>query len=172
MAQPVDHGSGQFNHQIVPVVAVFAADVHATKEGDGVVEQVVLGDTGNSVRLQAKDAFTGSLSSLTYLESSYRAQAIAVAPDLDGNGVDDVVLLGLSATGSVRLQSKDPVTDNTILKHFYNKDYSPTQILVLPDVTGNGKPEFGVVGINDSDEIQIHIKDSDTEQLVNKLYAP
>jgi hypothetical protein len=39
-------------------------------------------------------------------------------------------------------------------------------------VTGNGEPEFGVVGINAFDEIQIHIKDSDTEQLVNKLYAP
>lgn len=42
-----------------------------------------------------------------YLHPNYRPQDWLVCPDLNGTGVDDFVLLGLKADGTVRLQIRD-----------------------------------------------------------------
>ena len=140
-------------------------------DNNGSVEIGVLGvNAAGKIRLKAKDASSDAGTSLVYFATAFAPRDLAVIPDLNGNNVEELVLLGVKANGAVRLQSRDLITGNQMPKIFYNKEYLPQQLLVLADANGNQKPEFGVMGINIDQKVQVQIRDSGTKLQIKNLY--
>ena len=167
-----------FNASYTPYDMVAIPDMNA----NGSQEIGVLGvhvDTGN-VRVEIRDTLTGSFVENVSFANSFAPQQVEVIPDLDGNGVPELGVLGVgTSNGKVRVQIKDPLTKNIFSNVFFSKSYIPRQfVLISDDIDNSGSPELGVLGVDASNgKVRVQIKDASTGALLknisfNKDYTP
>ncbi len=134
--------------------------------------------TGN-VRVQIKDALTGSFVNNVSFNNSFVPQQVELIPDTNSNLFSDIGVLGVNAsTGKVRVQIKDASTGNLLKNISFNSDYTPHQFVVIPDTGCGSACNIGVLGVHvDTGVVWVQIKDSFSGAKVKNIlfdedYAP
>ena len=125
-----------------------------------------------AVLLRLYDALTGAFVKKIRYDASFEALGADLVADLNGNGHEEGGVLGLNlSTGWTRVQVKDLKT-NTLLSNIYFGDtHLPVGAVQTEDVSGNGKPEVGLLGTNET-QVVVTLKDSVTEDLVRRIFYP
>ncbi len=135
--------------------------------------------TTGAIRVYIKAALTGRLVNSFLLDGDYRPRAMVALPDVNGNGVSELAVLGThTSTGQMEVQVLDAQTGNRINNVLFTKGLAPKGLTVLPDLDGNGKAELGVLGVNaTSGGVSVEIRDSVKGTLLRRIpfssaYAP
>ena len=152
-----------------PVIAVELID---DLDGNGVPEIAVLGTRpSGQVRVQLKDSVTGETVNTVFFGSAYSAIDMAVVPDTNANGAPELAVLGRSASGGVRVQVRDALSDAETSTTFWGDNVAPLDVLVIPDVSGNGQPEVVMHGrITGSGQSRAQVRDTATGALLRNIF--
>ncbi|MDX1389369.1 MAG: hypothetical protein R3344_09275, partial [Acidobacteriota bacterium] len=159
---------------------LFFAPTHATVdlatvpdfEATAADEIALLGvrpDTG-AVTVRMRDAESGdALDSLPFPQA-FRPKSLVVLGDLDGGGVPEIGVLGIrDATAQVRVRFKDAVTGLKTSDVVFSERYVPETALAVTDFAGTPADEVGVLGIDDSDNVMLRIKDAEDGERLQDL---
>jgi hypothetical protein len=133
-----------FNARYIPQGVVLVPD----QNGNGTLELGVLGQNGNSgkVQVQLKDALTKASIGTVYFDPAYTPHGIAVVEDLDGNSIPELAVLGEeNSTGEVRVQLKDAGTGVEVGVVFFGATHTPWGLAIVEDQNGNGVAELAVL---------------------------
>jgi len=105
-------GSIGFDRNYPPKKLLTIADVN----GNGSDEVVVFGRrfNGGSQKAQVKDSKTKTLISQVFFDKNYAAQDIVTCADMNGNGTEELVLLGRRSDGKLKAIIKDAMTGEQI----------------------------------------------------------
>ena len=72
-------------------------------------------DTTRAIQAEVRDAFTGGLiRAVTFLGASWDARAFAVFDDINGNGAQELGVVGRNDDGEIRLQLRDASTGSVV----------------------------------------------------------
>ena len=113
--------------------------------GNGIPEIAVVGTRPDgNVRAQIKDSLTAAFVNNVFYGTAYSAIDIAVIPDTNANSADELLVMGMSATGGVRAQARDVLSDAVTSTTYYGANAVPQNVLSLPDLSGNSEPEVVV----------------------------
>ena len=123
------------------------------------------------VRVQIRDSLTGGKINNVFYGTQYSGVDMAVLPDTDSNGADELVVVGATVTGAVRVQARDALSDAATSTTYYGNQAVPISIAVLPDVSGGGAAEMVMHGIvNGSNQSRSQIRDSVTGLVVRNIF--
>ncbi|MGQ0622323.1 MAG: Ig-like domain-containing protein [Panacagrimonas sp.] len=142
-------------------------------DGNAGPELVVLardGRTGATV-VEARDASTGHLIPTPRFSRRLQAVSLAIASDLNGNGAQELVVLGReSGNGRIRVEVGDLLTatvDRSFV--FFSKRYTPNAVAMLPDQNGNQSQEIAVLAKPDPGPPEVQVRDGLTGELLSQL---
>ncbi len=134
-----------FAAQFVPV----AIGVIPNVDGAGAVGVVVLGvNASGDVRAQIKNALTGALITTVQFATNFPPKFMGVVPDVTGDGIPELAVLGIDVIGTVRVQLKDITTGMRIRWIQYARSFPPLDMKVVPNADGTGAPAISVLGKN------------------------
>lgn len=133
-----------------------------------VAEVAVLGHGGTSVLVKTADRGTGDQLGFVYYNSNFKPRRIAALPDLDGNGVGELAVLGQDAGGQLKTELRDAVTGGLVHNLWFDH-LDPLDLAVLRDINGNGSPEVVVLGVLPTGGVQVLIRDALTREEVGRL---
>ncbi len=136
--------------------------------GVGPSDVAVLERWGAKVVVKTTDTGTAAKVGFVYYTPTFVPHQITVLPDLDGNGVAEVALLGRNADGQTKTELRDVVT-GTLVRNLWFEGLAPTDLAVLPDLNGNGSPEVAVLGTTPTGRVRLLIQDVGTKALVSRL---
>lgn len=106
------------------------------------------------VTARVRDAATGDLIANVRFTPGYHPQRLIVVPDVDGNGIPELALLGIHRTdGNVVSQLRDAVTGSPIAAVAFHTIHQPLQFLQIPDVDGSGTAGIALFGLSGNDRI-------------------
>lgn len=90
--------------------------VEPDTNGNGAAEIAVLGRSlaNGSLAVESRDAATGQRILVTPYGAAFRPDDLAVVPDINGNGVSEVVLGGVDAADNVRATQRDAATGTLV----------------------------------------------------------
>lgn len=90
--------------------------VEPDTNGNGAAEIAVLGRSlaNGSLAVESRDAATGQRILVTNYDATFRPDDLAVVPDINGNGVSEVVHGGVNAAGNVRAALRDVATGTLV----------------------------------------------------------
>lgn len=126
----------------------------------------VLGtDASGRNRAQVKNAQTGALVGFVWFDPGFEPIAAAVLPDMTGNNVEEIAVLGVDMEGRVRAQIKDVATGSLVSLVYFDRNFSPTLFGVMPDVDGDGAADLGVLGEDGDGIVRLQVKDAATGAL-------
>ena len=124
----------------------------------------------NHVDVLVKDAKSGIQLSRLGFDPNYPPVKMAVVPDTNGNGSDEVVVLGVRFNnGNQKAVVKDGRTNKLIKRVFFNPEFIGQDLAVCPDMNGNGVSELVMLGRRGYDEIKAFIKDAKTGALIKRV---
>ena len=127
--------------------------------------------SSGQVRVQIKDTLTGGTVNNIFYGTQYSGVDMAILPDTNGNGAQELVVVGAAASGAVRVQARDALTDAATSTTYYGNKATPVSIAVIPDVSGNGAHEMVMHGIvNASNQSRSQMRDSVTGQVVRNMF--
>ena len=91
--------------------------------------------------------------------------------DLNGNGTDEVVVLGQRQNaGKIRAVVKDGSSRQWLNSVYFANDMTPLDMVICPDVNGNGTSELAVVGERNLDgKLRVNIKDPGTNKSLGRV---
>ena len=126
---------------------LFAIEVMDDLNGNGFPEIAVLGlrPTGH-VRVHIRDSQTGVGVQTIFYGTAYAAVDMALMPDTDGNNTQEIAVLGKNASGGLRVQARDALSGSITSTTYFGTNMDPINVLVIPDISGNGMPEVVVNG--------------------------
>jgi hypothetical protein len=116
-----------------------------------------------AINAQLRDASSDALvNDAAFFGSSWARQDVEVVPDMNSNGNPEIAVLCTNrSTGAILVQVRDSVTDaliNTL--GFHDSGHTPVDMVVLPDISGNGSPELAVLATRNSDQrIYVQVRD-------------
>lgn len=147
------------------------AQVVPDLNNNGTPEIAVLRTSGDKVNVQVKDVVSKALVRHIGYDSKYASEELLVVPDVNGNGVPEVAVFGKNPINqSQKAQIKDANTKKIVRNVFFNKTFDPVDLVVMPDINGNGTSEIALLGIRpDNGLIRLIIKDSKSGILVSKV---
>jgi len=162
---------------------IFYAPAYAPKAlgvvrgGGGGIKLAVLGVNGTNgkVLVQVKKLIDGSLAKNVFFSPAYAPVALDVVPNYGGGStVNELAVLGVNGTnGKVLVQVKDASTASLIKTVYFSKGFPPKALAVFADISGNGKPELGVLGAKAVfGGKQVQIKDGLAGSLVGTIPIP
>ena len=163
------------NFGAVSIVSLQAID---DINGNGAPELAAMANLVSQVRVQVKDTLTGGTVNNIFYGSQYSGVDMAILPDTNGNGADELVVVGAAepvvvgaaASGAVRVQARDALTDAATSTTYYGNKAVPISIAVIPDVSGGGAAEMVMHGIvTDTNQSRSQIRDSVTGVLVRNI---
>lgn len=139
--------------------------------GTGGPEIGVLGvnATTGQVRLQVKEAATGSLVSKLYFDPAFNPVGAVALADLNGNSSAEVAVLGTDADGRVRVQVKDSRTGALVGKVYFDRNYTPLALAAVPNNSGS-LVAVGVLGRSAGGALRAQVKDPLTGTLVRAVF--
>ncbi len=124
------------------------------------------------VRVVVRDSLSREKLSVLHFPGRFAPLAMTMVPDLDGNSVAELAVLGTDVNGTVRVTIKDSVSDALVNAINFPSRFSPISFSTLPDLNGNGVPEIAVLGVDNSGKIRVIIKDAETRANINTLSFP
>ena len=150
---------------------VLQLEVMTDLNGNGSAETAVLRTKGNRVNVLIRDSKTGLLIGSQGHSTGFQPVGMAVIPDLNSNGSEEVIVLGQKEQeGNIKATIKDGRSRALIQTVYFNKNLTPLDFSVCADMNGNNNPEIVVLAKRDSNgELQLIVKDSMTGQLVGKV---
>ncbi len=140
--------------------------------GNGSREAAVLREKpGAAVNVLVKDTRTGRRVNQLGFDANYPPIKMVVVSDLNGNGSEEVVVLGRRAGGgNQKAVVKDGKTNAVLRTLFFNKAFPARDLDVCPDLNGNGAQELVVLGRRDHDgTLKAFIKDAKTGELLQRI---
>ncbi len=125
---------------------------------------VALVQTGGdgSVTAQVKDALTGSKISEMGFGAAYAPLAAGAIRDINGNSVEELVVIGVHADGRVRAEVLDALTGEQAARHFFDDSFPPVLAAIIPSINNNPTDDLVVLGINDAGKVRAEVLDSKT----------
>ena len=146
-------------------------------EESGVCSLALLGEdtaTGD-VAVEIRNALSGEPVNNVLFDKAYAPRALAVVPDINGNGTPELAVLGVHTTsGKVGVQVRDGESGALLKTVLFSDGCRPVALEVLPDMNGNGRSELAVLGVNDTTgEVTVEIRDAGGGALIrNVLFYP
>lgn len=102
--------------------------------------------TSGALRTEIHDSVTGERLNSVYYKPEFEPILLSTAPDLNGNGVDELVLMvWREAQNRFDVVVKDGLSDTWLGTFPFHPDFRPQAMLVVPDTNGNGVPEPAVL---------------------------
>jgi len=155
-------GSLVFESSHLPLLLAELPD----SNGNNAAEVVLLGVDRDSdaPRVEVRDAGSGVQLSLVSFSSELLPQGFAMLADMNANDHPELALLGIRGTDrTVIVEIRDSLTGSLLRTVGFNLNYVPRAFAVLPDISGNGKPELAVLGVGATDlRSRFEIRDSAT----------
>jgi hypothetical protein len=149
------------------------------QNANGASELAVLQENDSTLRVEVRDAKNGALvRHVGFGQSqSFRPKDLAVLPDINQNGSVELAVLAQSAVEgkSDEVKIRDSVTGESIHNVSFGRSGGvPKQLVVVPDINGNGAYELAVVRTGST---RVVVKDAQTGEVVsvlayNKAYRP
>jgi hypothetical protein len=96
-------------------------------------------------------------------------RGFTTAPDINGNGAPELVLMAKDAAGQTIVQLKDAATGATTATVPFGSIYDPVGIEVVEDQDGGGVPDLAMVGTNSTGRVRAQIKDPITKAVVDGI---
>jgi hypothetical protein len=137
--------------------------------GNGKNELAVLavGGTGG-IMVTVKDLATGAIVKSVSFPSTYKALALAVVADVNGNSASELAVLGTTA-GQTKVLVKDAFSGAVVNTVSYPATITPLALAATPDVSGNGAGELAVIGAYASGQLTAMLRDAFTGLAVKSL---
>ena len=134
-----------------------------TDLNDNGYSDIAVGATiGASYRVQVRDGSTAELiSDIDFGPDP--VTAIEMIDDLDDNGAPEIVVLGTRPTGIVRVVVRDSLTGDVQNTIFYGAEFAAVDLVVVPDLDGNGAPELAVLGQSLAGRVRVQARDALTD---------
>ena len=96
---------------------------------------------------------------------------MAILPDTNGNGAPELVVVGATVSGAVRVQARDALTDAATSTTYYGNKAVPISVAVIADISGGGAAEIVMHGIvNGSNQSRSQMRDSVTGLVVRNIF--
>lgn len=93
-----------------------------------------------------RDAASGALLRRVPFDAAWWPRAMVRVPDMNGNGSDELALLGANRRNGLRAaQVRDSLTGASLGLVPFDPGYTPVKMLALPDLDGNGASELAVL---------------------------
>lgn len=152
-----DAASGALLNTVNPLPAGYRPAAMATipdRTGNGVAEIAVLGQAlgSGALLVRVRDAqapqSAGALNAFAVLDAGFSADALALVPDVNGNGRPELAVLGRHGDGRVVVEVRDNRNGALVRSIAYElPGFAPEGLAVSPDIDGNGMPELTVIGV-------------------------
>jgi uncharacterized repeat protein (TIGR01451 family) len=153
---------------------VFALSVIDDINGNGDAELVALTRRSNGiVEAQVRDSVSGNLVNdpVYGFDTQFAPLAMTIVDDTDGNGAQEIAVMGVNSNGRVRVLTRDALSDTATSRKFFGKEMVALDVFIIPDLSGNGKPEIAVLGRdNSSDLVKLVLRDFGTGNLIQSIY--
>ncbi len=143
----------------------------ASLNGNPAPEAAVLRTKDNQVNVLIKDTQTARKVSSLGFDANYPPIKMAIVSDLNGNGSEEIVILGRRFNGgNQKAWVKDGKTNASLSQVFFNKYFIGQDMDVGPDINGNGAQELVMLGRRGSDgKLRAFIKDARTGELIGRI---
>lgn len=107
----------------------------------------------------------------------YSEASLYLLPDINGNGASEIGLFGIRADegyeGRAQLFIRDTATGNRVSVLNWVANWENTDIIVLPDISGDGIAEIGLQGLfKDGQRPQLVVRNSLTSANINTFSFP
>jgi len=118
-----------------------------------------------AIQVHVKDSLTGGpIKRLSFFGPGWTPLALAKMADLNANGSQEIAVLAYNRAGTVRVMVKDAATGALINKIDFNKNFTPTELLV------RGDNSIGVMGTNAKTNVsQVEFRNPLTGGLIQKV---
>lgn len=74
-----------------------------------------------------------------------------MVPDVNNNDFSEIAVFGKNPSSKTqKAQVKDGKNKKQIRNVFFNKSINPADLVVMPDMNGNGASEIGMLGTRES----------------------
>ena len=166
LSQPVIASVTDVNGNAQPEVAALVFDpVNHTN-------RVILRDGNTDALVNNINVGSDPVADIAAVASSSGAPTVfGEAPsDIDGNGVDDIVVLSRRPSGQIRVRFRDSGTGAVTSTVFFGAGYSGIDLAVVPDLSGNGQPELAVLGESDTGVTRVQVRDAVTGAAVSTIF--
>jgi hypothetical protein len=162
---------GKFNYRKdLEPIALLALNDRQKGLGSRAVAVVQTGSDG-TVQAQVRRAPSGENVGTVAFGKAYVPVGAATVRDIDGEGVDEIVVFGVNADGKVRAQLRDALTGKQVAAHFFDPGFPPVLVAAIPSMNNNVTDELVVLGVDDSGQIRAEVRDSKTgKQLATVPY--
>ena len=146
------------------------------RNGNGAPELALLGinEANGNVVAQVRDARSGALLNSIFFNKGNVTRASVVVPGAGAEGHPALGVLGVSATDLFRsVELKDAVTGAPIRAIGFdpmNLHEPLADLIVVPDVNGNGSPELAMLAIGNEGGY-VAVKDAVSSASISDIYA-
>ncbi|NJC87760.1 MAG: hypothetical protein FIB02_04390 [Desulfuromonas sp.] len=160
-------GKVNFGATYLPKGLCAVADMNA----NGKQELAMLGKSATANAVIIKDSGTGATLRTVLFPVAYEPVALAQVPDVNGNGSNELAVLGVSATGAVAVVVKDIASGVVVKTVGFPSTLKPLALAVVNDVNGNSAPELAVLSAG-AGQTKVFVRDAISGAVVNTLSVP
>jgi hypothetical protein len=128
----------QFADGQIPVEVEVMEDIN----NNGAPELVMLG-TG-STKGEVRDSLTGQHLGMATFSANFTPIDLEIVPDQNGNQIPELAVLQ-KKPGATRVEIRDPLNGNLIKTVYFNPNFVPKDLVVLPNVGGTAAPDLAVL---------------------------
>lgn len=141
--------------------AVVAQRLVADINGNGQPELAVLRTNARGrVSALIVDSATGATLNWIGFASRWKAQALLVIPDFNGNGADEILVFGRRDDGfNQRADVRDSATGARLGVIWFNRSFPAEAITTCPDVNGNGSADVALLGRHADGRLRVMVMD-------------
>ena len=103
-----------------------------------------------------------------YFNPSFTPRQLIALGDLKAGGESELAVPGVGADGKVKTELRG-ATRGILVANLWFGNIEPTELVMLPDINANGSVELALLGITQSEEIRVIIKDALTKELLRRI---
>ena len=132
--------------------------------GNTVPEIAMLGENRDPLGadlVQLKDPPTADKVAEIAIGGGFRVRASVVVDDTNGDGVAEIATLRTQPDLN-QVYIADPVSGERLQRLNFDRSYAAFDVFSLPDYSGNGAPEIGVLTRDDAGNQKLQVKDAAT----------
>jgi hypothetical protein len=144
----------------------------ADASGNSVAELAVLGVLAGQGQYLLLDAASGATVATKLLSATLTPLALASFADINGNGADELAVVGVYLNGKVKALAYDSFTGKKVGSLIYSAKYIPQGIAAINDANGNGVPEIGVLGLHAAGQLKVNFSDISTGAAAGLVKLP